>query len=82
LKFRKALFFIQKDYAFSYAFGPASSREDCVASAQAVYDRLLLHKPERECLHFETIALLAVDAKGRVNQEKARQLIKVNIHIR
>lgn len=78
LKFRKALFFIQKEYPFSYSFGPASSREECIGSAQSVYERLLLHKhPERDYLHFETIALLALDSKGRLDTDKARRLIKV-----
>ena len=77
LKFRKALFFIQKEYPFSYSFGAASSREECVASAQLVFERLLLHKKDAGQLHFETLALLTLDSKGRVDQEKARQLIKV-----
>jgi hypothetical protein len=79
LKFRKALFFIQKEFPFSYSFGAASSREECVASAQKVYERLVLHKIERDYLHFETLALLALDSKGRVDADKARQLIKVCI---
>ena len=48
-----------------------------MASAQRVFERLLLHKNEAGHLHFETLALLTLDAKGRVDQEKARQLIKV-----
>jgi hypothetical protein len=48
-----------------------------VSSAQRVFERLLLHKNEPTHLHFETLALLTIDAKGRVDQEKARQLIKV-----
>jgi hypothetical protein len=36
-----------------------------------------MRKNERAYLHFDTIALLALDAKGRLNVDKARQLIKV-----
>ncbi|GKY99022.1 hypothetical protein MPSEU_000857900 [Mayamaea pseudoterrestris] len=78
LRFRKTLFFIQQkdEFPFSYRFGSAASREQCVQSAQLVYERLLLHR-KGSYLHFETFAILALDSKGRVDPFKARQLIKL-----
>jgi hypothetical protein len=77
LKFRKALTFIQKQYPFSLAFGPAQSREECLESAQDVYNRLLMRTPERDLLHFETLALLTLDRQGNVDVGKARDLVKL-----
>jgi hypothetical protein len=54
----------------------ADSRERCIQSAQAVYDRLLLRTPHLNELPFETLAVLAKDVKGGINQDKAKELIK------
>lgn len=55
----------------------ADSRERCIKSSQAVYDRLMLRTPDREVMPFETLALLAKDDKGGIDQTKAKELIKV-----
>jgi hypothetical protein len=78
LRFRKALTFIQKSYPFGYDFGDASTRQDCVESAQDVYNRLLLQKPTEGLLQFETLALLAFDeGDDTIDQEKARDLVRL-----
>lgn len=78
LNFRKALVFIQKRYPFSYAFGEASTREECIESSQNVYFRLLERTPESDVLHFETLALITVDEdSAKIDQDKARELMKL-----
>lgn len=77
MQFRQALTFMKKKYPFLHAFGPADTRERCIESAQLVYDRLLMRTPHLNVLPFETLALLAKDEKGGIDQTKARQLIKV-----
>lgn len=68
---------MQRKYPFSTAFGPCDTREECVESAQAVYDKLLLRTPGKEVLNFETIALVATSADESVDEIKAKALIKV-----
>lgn len=68
---------IQDDLAFSLAFGPTNSREACIQSAQETYGRLLSATPDETNLHFETLGLIAVQDNGEINQEKARDLVKV-----
>jgi len=78
LKFRKALTFIQQKYPFSFAFGPASSRQECIDSSQDVYERLMMRTPHLENLNFETLALLTLDdTEEEIEEEKARDLIKL-----
>jgi hypothetical protein len=77
LNFRKALAFIQKRYPFSFAFGPAYSREACIESSQAVYGRLMLGTPSASVLPFETIALLALTVTSEIDQQKAKDLVKL-----
>jgi len=54
----------------------ADTREHCIASAQAVYDRLLLRTPGQGILPFDTLALLAKDERDHIDKEKAKLLIK------
>lgn len=68
---------MQKQYPFSYAFGPADTREACIDSAQKVYTRLLKRTPNENVLQFETLALLALQKDGKIDQQKAKDLVKV-----
>lgn len=68
--------FIKKRYPFSYAFGPADTREACVDSAQHVYQRLQMRTPDEQVLPFETVALLALSDEG-LDQQKAKDLVKL-----
>jgi hypothetical protein len=72
LRFRKALTFIQKTYLFSYAFGPADTRTNCIESAQNVFNRLLMRTPGKQVLEFETLALIALLDDETVDQQKAK----------
>ena len=54
----------------------ADTRENCIESAQRVYDRLLLRTPHRQQLPFETLALLAKNDDGTLDQDKAKELIR------
>jgi hypothetical protein len=57
----------------------ADSRENCVASAQDVYQRLLLkHEDENYgVLKFDTFAVVALNRKGVLDTEKTKELIRV-----
>jgi len=68
---------MQGDYPFSYAFGPANTREACIESAQKVYTRLMIRTPEEPVLRFETLALLALQKHGTIDQQKAKDLVKL-----
>ena len=57
------------------AFGPADTREACIDSAQRTYERLILRTPTRNDIPFETLALVAKDSRGRMDQDKVKELI-------
>ncbi|KAG7356332.1 mechanosensitive ion channel [Nitzschia inconspicua] len=77
LRFRNALNLIQNDHAFSLAFGPTHSREACIQSSQETYKRLLSATPGEQNLHFETLGLITIVDGNEIDQEKARDLVKV-----
>lgn len=65
------------DFPFSAAFGLADTREACIASAQDVYDKLMMK--ERTIngeLHFDTIAVLAIRRNGDFDNDRAKDLIR------
>jgi len=78
LHFRRALAHMDTDYPFSAAFGLANTRDDCVLSAQAVYERLLLKQDliNDGHLQFDTIAVLAVGRYGDLDNEKLKGYIR------
>ena len=61
LQFRQMLAYMDEDYPFSVAFGPADTREACVESAQNLFSRLMLLTPDETVLQFDTLAVLARD---------------------
>ena len=81
LKFRNALTLIRNRFPFSYAFGLASTREECVESSQTVYESLLKMSrdgnPNNETVTFETIALVALLHDGTIDEPKAKDLVRV-----
>ena len=78
LQFRRALAHMDTDFPFGPLFGNCDTREDCVASAQDVYLRLLLENPDSNgVLQFDTIAALAKGKNGDLNYEKVKALIRV-----
>ncbi|CAJ1957660.1 unnamed protein product [Cylindrotheca closterium] len=76
LRFRNALALIHNDYPFSFAFGPASNRNECVESAQNVFKQLLAQGETN--VEFETIAAsLAVREGHLLSPERVKSLIRV-----
>ena len=74
LQFRQAVSLLNTPYPFSLAFGQSSTREECVESAQKIYERLLLQTPGEDTLPFETMAHVALDS---IDDAKVRRLIRL-----
>jgi hypothetical protein len=55
----------------------ADTRENTIQSSQEVYRRLKLRSPNEEMLKFETIALLAVQRDGTLDDTKLKDLIRL-----
>lgn len=65
-------------YPFGEAFGPASSRDEVIASAHNVYHRLLSLNPGQSALSSEVIYLLALEEDGvTMNIPKKKALRKL-----
>jgi hypothetical protein len=62
-------------YPFSKAFGLADNRNNCINSAQEVYNRLLKYTASESLLPFETLNILALDEKGERSEEKHKALV-------
>lgn len=77
LQFRQMLAYMDEDFPFSLAFGPADSRVSCVESAQAVFSRLMLLTPDEIVLPFDTLAVLAKTRDGDIDTEEMKELIRV-----
>ena len=69
------LAYMDEDYPFSLAFGPADTREACVESAQKVYSRLLSLTPDKDVLPFDTLAVLAKNKDGDIETDEMKELI-------
>ena len=67
---------MKDNYPFSIEYGKVDSRESCISSTQNIYKRLLLAS-DKEHLHFETIAPVAFDEKGNLDNNKFTQLVKL-----
>jgi small-conductance mechanosensitive channel len=65
-------------YPYSVAFGVADTREACIKSTEKVYFRLLSNDTSG-CgyLHFDTLALLAVNADGTLDDKKLTELVRL-----
>ena len=78
LHFRQAVTLLDAPQPFSLAFGKSSTREECMESSQAVYDRLMFHIPDKDdVLAFETISFVALNREGEVDQAKMKRLIRL-----
>lgn len=77
LQFRQMLAYMDEDYPFSLAFGPADTRDSCVESAQHVYSRLMLLAPDEVVLPFDVLAVLAKEKNGDINIEEMKALIRL-----
>ncbi|KAG7350307.1 mechanosensitive ion channel [Nitzschia inconspicua] len=78
MQFKRALAHMDTDFPFGGAFGVADTREACVQCSQKLYDRLMLQESGlRGMLHFNTIALIAMDRSGNLDAEKTKELIRI-----
>jgi small-conductance mechanosensitive channel len=62
------------EYPFSEAFGPASTRDELIASAQHVYHRLLNLAPGSKVLPSVILSAVADNGDGTVDNSKRRSL--------
>jgi hypothetical protein len=72
IQFRQSLTFLNTGRPFSVAFGPASTRAECIQSSEAIYSRLV---GGSALLKFDLLALLAIDDNGEVDDDKLKELI-------
>lgn len=59
------------------AFGPVESREACIKATEKVFQRLMLKDPDGEKLQFDTLALLAVQPDGSLDEAKLTDLVRL-----
>jgi hypothetical protein len=74
LHFRRALAFIDAEYPFSFSFGLAKTRADCVESSQKVFTRLA---GEDDILTFDALAPLVMKSNRSLDKVKMRKLCRL-----
>jgi hypothetical protein len=75
LKFRRALTYMDLDYPFSEAFGRASTRNEMILSAEAVYCRLLMLCPGSNSPFFSNVfQILVLGEDGTEDKVKKRAI--------
>jgi hypothetical protein len=77
IHFRQSLSFLNTAFPFSVAFGPADTRDKCIASTENVNKRLTLNEPSNMSLQFDTLALLAVQPDGSMDLAKLTDLVRL-----
>jgi len=77
IQFRASLSYLNTPFPFSVAFGPADTRQGTIESTERVYNRLMLNAPDTNVLHFDTLALLAVQQDGTLDEAKLKDLIRL-----
>ena len=77
LQFRKALSFLDDTQPFGSSFGPSFSRDTCIQSSKNLYKRLLAMSPGSSVLNFDIIGVLAYDADGVFDDDKAKCLVRL-----
>lgn len=77
LQFRQMLAYMDEDYPFTLAYGPADNRETCVESAQKLYQRLLGNSSNLDVGPFESMCTLALKKDGDIDTERMKDLIKL-----
>ena len=76
LYFRRALAFINDSLPFSPAFGKAATREQCIQSAQRIFDAITGNS-RRHVLDFKALCQIAEEDDGSYDKQKIKFLIKV-----
>jgi hypothetical protein len=78
IQFRSSLTCLNTTVPFGPAFGNAATRQECIQSIEELFRRLLLATPdERSVLTFDTLAMVAIDHEGNLDEDKVRELIRV-----
>ena len=77
IQFRQAMSFLYTTHPFGVAFGIADTRENCAASSELVFNRLMTSSPGESKLSFNTIALIAVNNDGSLDEAKLKELVKL-----
>jgi hypothetical protein len=68
LKFRKALTYMDLEHPFGEAFGPASTRNELIKSAQILYQRLLKLSPGSRAIPNSVLSVLSENGDGTVDR--------------
>ena len=76
LQFRTSLRKLDSPFPFSYSFGRAESRDQCIQASQDLYLRLLKYSLD-PTLHFNILGLVALERDGSLNVDKLRSLMKL-----
>jgi len=72
LQFRRALDLMDECRPFGEAFGPASTRDDCIMSAHLVYFNLMKLTPGEKILAYDTMTMLA-DGDLDKNEQRGKK---------
>uniref|UniRef100_A0A6U5LXY5 Mechanosensitive ion channel MscS domain-containing protein n=1 Tax=Corethron hystrix TaxID=216773 RepID=A0A6U5LXY5_9STRA len=75
--FRETIALLNDSNPFSASFGPANTRDDCVASSERLYRRLLAKYSPGDSLPFDVVASAARDKDGATDPAAVRQLLKI-----
>ena len=74
LKFRKALTYMDLEHPFGEAFGPASTRDELIKSAQVLYQRLLKLSPGSHQLPYSVLSVLNENSDGSIDISMKKSL--------
>lgn len=77
LKFRKALTYMDLEYPFSEAFGPASTRDELLSSAEQLYRRLLKLTPGSSVLPYSILAVLTENDDGTIDRGTEKSIADI-----
>ena len=75
LQFRQRIAAVDDKYPFSTAFGLADTREHCFEKAQQLYYQLLLRQNIGKVLQFDSIAAVALNSDGTMDEDKMKDLV-------
>lgn len=74
LKFKAALSYMEDSHPFGEDFGPASNRDECIASSSALFWKLLQLTPDAPKLSFEILSLVLIEDDGAIEPGKRKAL--------
>jgi small-conductance mechanosensitive channel len=77
LKFNRALSYMDESHPFGESFGPASTRNQQIASAHSVYYRLLKLTPDVGVVSNDILLMIAQDEDGNVLTSKKNALSRM-----